>query len=126
MRAVEPHGDGAVPHREARHVRADLGHGAGGLVADDVRHPGQVAPQPVERVATLDADRLHVDEDVARAAHGVGDVLVAEDVRRAGLVVHRCLHTRSYSSISNCLVLSVYHSEVWGSWVAIFPLAFLK
>ena len=126
MRAVEAHRDGPVPHREAADVGADLGHRAGALVPDDVGHPGQVAAQPVERVAALDADRLDVDQDVARTDHGVGHVLVAEHVGRPGLVVHRCLHDRTYSRIRKRFVLSAYHLEVWGSWVAIFPLAFLK
>ena len=66
VRAVEPDRHGAVPHREALHVGAHLGHRAGGLVADDVRHPGQVAAEPAEGVAALDAHRLDVDQDVAR------------------------------------------------------------
>ena len=63
---------------------------------------------------------------VARAAHRVGNVLVAEHVGRPGLVVDGCLHDRTYSRIRKCFVFWAYHLEVWGSWVAIFPLAFLK
>ena len=107
-------------------VRPDLGHRAGALVPDDVGHPGQLAAQPVQRVAALDAHRLDVDQDVARPGHGVRHVLVAEHLGRPGLVVHRCLHDRTYSRIRKRFVLWAYHLDVCGSWVAIFPLAFLK
>ena len=67
VRPVQPDGDGTVPHREAAHRRPDLGHRSRALVAHDVGHPGQVPAQPVERVTALDADRLDVDQDVARS-----------------------------------------------------------
>ncbi len=87
---------------------------------------GQVAPEPVERVPTLDAHRLDVDQHIARTYLGVGHLLVAEHLGRPGLVVHRCLHDRTYSRIRKRFVRSTYQLEVWGNWVAIFPLAFLK
>ena len=96
------------------------------LVPDHVGDPGQVAAQPVERVAALDAHRLDVDQHVARTHLRVGHLLVAEHLGRPGLVVHRCLHDRTYSRIRKRFVRSTYQLEVWGSWVAIFPLAFLK
>ena len=73
-------------------------HDAGALVADDVGNRREVAAQPVEGVAALDADRLHPDQDVARPAGRVGHVLVAEHVGAARLVVHRCLHGSSLRS----------------------------
>ena len=97
MRPVEAHRHGPVPDREAAHVGTHLGHGAGALVAHHVGHPGQVAAEPVERVAPFDADRLDVHQDVAGSRHGVGHVLVPEHVGRPRLVVHRCLHERTYS-----------------------------
>ena len=126
VRAVQPHRHGAVPHGEAPDVGADRGHRAGSLVPDHVGDPGQVAPQPVERVAALDAHRLDVDQHIARAHLGVRHVLVAEHLGCPGLVVHRCFHDRTYSRIRKRFVLWTYQLEVWGSWVAIFPLAFLK
>ena len=80
VRAVEADRDGAVSDLEAAYVGTHLGHGARALVAHHVGHPGQVATQPAERVASLDADRLDLHQDVAGAGHGVGHVLVAEDV----------------------------------------------
>ncbi len=96
------------PTAKPADVGPDLGHRAGTLVADHVGHPGQVPAQPVEGVATLNADGLDVDEDVARAGRGIGHVLVAEDVGCAGLVVHRCFHDRTYSRIRKRRVLWPY------------------
>src|SRR3989304_4879238 len=67
---------------------------AGARVANDGRARGHLAAGAVEDVAALNADRLHLDEDAAGAALRGGHVLVAEDVRGAGLVVDRCLPDR--------------------------------
>ena len=85
------------PTAKPRHLLAHPDDRAGALVADDVGDAGQVAAETVERVAALDADRLHPDQDVPAAGHRIGHVLVAEDVGRPRLVVHRCLHERTYS-----------------------------
>ncbi len=95
VRAVEPHGHGAIANREPLYVGTHLRHDAGGLVADDVGHLGQVAAEPAERVAALDAHGLDVDQDVARADDGIGDILVAEDVGCTGFVIDGSFHTRS-------------------------------
>ena len=126
VRAVDPDRHRAVPHREARHVGAHLGDGARALVAHDVGHRVELPAEAAEGVATLDADGLDVDEDVARTSDGVGHLLVAENIRRPRFVIDRCSHTRSYSFIRKCFVRFAYHRDVWGSWVAILPLAFLK
>jgi hypothetical protein len=41
-------------------------------------------------VDVLDGDRLHLDENLVVAGHGIGEVLVARDA--ADLVQHRRLH----------------------------------
>ncbi len=126
VRPVEPDGDGPVPHCETTHRRPDLDDRPRALVTHDVRHPGQVPAQPVQRVTALDADRLDVDQDVSRSHDGIGHVLVTEDVGCSCLVIDGGLHTCSYSSSVNSLVRSAYQREVWGSWVTMCPLASLK
>jgi hypothetical protein len=58
-----------IAHREARDAVSAFGDGARRLVAHDVGHASQVAAKTVERVATLDADGLHLDEDLPGAAN---------------------------------------------------------
>ncbi len=101
--------DHPVPHGEAVDLGADLGHGAGALVSDDVGQAGEVSAQAIERVTALDADRLDVDQDVAGTSRGIGHVLVPEHLGRTRLVVHRCFHDRTYSRIRKRFALTAYH-----------------
>ena len=92
MRPVAHRGHDRVTDRHIGDPVADLEHDACGLVADDMRCRGEDAALAVQQVTTLDADRLHLHEQAAGAHDRVGDVFVAEHVRSAGLVEHRCLH----------------------------------
>ncbi len=99
-------GDGALGRVRAGHVQsdhpvadravldsgADLGHRAGGEIADDVRDRRRRRAGPGQQIAALDADRLDVDHHAAVGALGVGHVLVAQDLRTTVLVDHRGLH----------------------------------
>ena len=98
VRTPEHRRDDALADVTIGHVGADLADRARALVADDVRRHRQHAAGAVQRVAAFDADRLDLDQDAAGWADGIGDVLVAEDVRRAGLVVHGSLHGRILSA----------------------------
>jgi hypothetical protein len=57
-----------------------------------VRHPGHLSPGPIESVATLDADRLHFDEDLVAGHDRLGHVLVAQYLGSTGFVIDGCLH----------------------------------
>ena len=88
---------------------------------------GHVAAEPAQGVAALDAHRLDVDQDVARhRPPGRARPRNGTPSGVAGLVVNGSFHTRSYSLILKRFVWSAYHRDVCGSWVAIFPAAFLK
>src|SRR5215469_13771672 len=95
MRPVRPDGDGPVPLGETGHVDTDVQHGAGVLVADDVRGGRQLSAQPVQGVPALDAHRLDPDEHIVWADDRVGYLLDTEYFGPAGLVVHGCFHRRS-------------------------------
>src|SRR3989304_6008757 len=73
-----------LPGGAVAHVLPHLTDDARALVADDVRARGHLAAGAIEDVAALNADRLHLDEDAARAALRGEYVLVAEDGRGAG------------------------------------------
>ena len=90
--AVHHGGHDLLAHLPVGDLGPDLGDGAPALVAHDVGHGGHLALEAVQGVAALDADGLHLDAHPVRRERGVGDVLVAEHVRRSGLVVHGCLH----------------------------------
>jgi hypothetical protein len=90
--AEEIHRHDALTGLALRDVLADLADRAGALVADDVRLGCQSTASPVPDVPSLDRDGRYVDQDVARPALRIGDVLVPEDVRGARLVVHRRFH----------------------------------
>ena len=94
--------DDALADVTIRHVGADLADGARALVADDVRRHRQHAARAVQRVAAFDADRLDFDQHATGRADRIGNVLVAEDVRRAGLVVDGSLHGRILSAMPAC------------------------
>ena len=94
VRAVAHAGDHRLADVEVLDSLADLADHARGLVADDVRGRGQDAALAVEQVTALDADGGHVDEQPAGAEGRLGDLLVAEHLGPAGLVVHRSLHGR--------------------------------
>src|SRR5215469_7280374 len=95
MRPVCPDGDGPVPLGEAGHVDAHVQHGAGALVADDVRRGRQLSAQPVQGVPAFDAYRLNPDEHIVRSDDRVGYLFDAEYLGPPGLVVHGCFHGRS-------------------------------
>ncbi len=92
MRPVEHECGDPVPDLPVRHLRADLAHHAGAVVADDVRLPGQHAARAVADVAAFDPDRLDVDHHPVRRTGRVGHVLVAEHLGSTGLVVDGCFH----------------------------------
>jgi hypothetical protein len=71
---------------------ADLDDFAGRLVADDVRHAHQRPAPAVQRVAALDGDGQHPDDDALGVADGIGDVLVLQDVGGSVLVVDGGFH----------------------------------
>ena len=77
-----PLADGPVPD-----LGADLPDNAGGLIAHDMGRRRRGATGPVEDVPTFDADRPYVDQDAPRVTGRVRQLLVAEYVRAAGLVV---------------------------------------
>jgi hypothetical protein len=87
--------DHTLAGRDLRDVLPGLPDGARALVPDDVRLGGERPAGAVADVTALDRDGLHLDEDGPRTASGIRDVLVAEDVRGAGLVVDGSLHRRS-------------------------------
>ncbi len=63
--AVQAHGDDPVARRRFVDPVARRHHGTGALVADDVGNLGHGPAQPVEGVASLDADRLDPDQHLA-------------------------------------------------------------
>ena len=95
VRAREVGAHDPLPDRAVGDAFADLADRARALVADDVRRRGHLATRTVERVAALDADRLDRDDHTAGIHHRIGDVFVAEDVGRTGLVVHGGFHART-------------------------------
>ncbi len=54
----------------------------------------QHAARAIQDVAPLDAHRPHVDQQAVRLAHRIGHLLVAKNLRPAGLEIHRRLHRR--------------------------------
>ena len=105
LRRVRPgrvQGDDAVADRAVLDAGTDVGDRARREVPDDVRHGRELRPGAVEQVAALDADRLDVDDHVAVGALGIGDVLVAQNVRTAVLVDHRRFH-RGATLLEACL-----------------------
>ena len=92
MRSVQADRHDPVARDQVVDPVADVEHDASALVAHDVRNTGHVAAQPAEGVATLDAYGFNPDEHLPRSAGRIGNVLVAEDIRPACLVVRRCLH----------------------------------
>jgi hypothetical protein len=83
----DPVADGAVLD-----AGANLGDGARGEVAHDVRDRRRRHQGAGQQVPALDADRLDVDHHATVGALGIGNVLVAQDVGAAVLVDHRRLH----------------------------------
>ena len=65
---------------------------ASGEVPHDVRDRRRRRPGAGKEVPALDANRLDVNSHAAVGTHRIGDVLVAEDVRRAVLVDHGGFH----------------------------------
>ena len=92
VRTPEAGRDDALADEPVGDTFADFDDRSRALVADDVRVRGHLAAGAVQRVAALDADRADLDQDAARARDRVGDILVAEDFRGAGLVVDGCFH----------------------------------
>ncbi|WP_307866965.1 hypothetical protein [Variovorax sp. E3] len=74
------------------HAGADADDRSRALVADDVGNARERADLAVHEVAAFDGDRLDADQDLARAACGVGDVLVAKHFGTAVGVVDSCFH----------------------------------
>ena len=68
VRAPEVRRDDPLPDVPVGHAGADLADRARALVTDDVRHGRHLAARAVEGVATLDADRLDLDEHAALVA----------------------------------------------------------
>ena len=84
----------AIAHLELRDLVSGLYDSAGALVADNVRHAGELAAQAVERVTAFDADGLDLDQHLGRPGLRVGHLLVTEDLGSAVLVVDGCIHGR--------------------------------
>ena len=95
MRAIGPHSDHSVADRHFGHQLTDGLDRPSCLVSHDVRMRRQLATQPVQRVATLDGDRLDSDEDLADARDRVGDLFDPKHLRPAILVIDRCSHVGS-------------------------------
>src|SRR4051794_41534406 len=93
MRPGRVQGDDAVADRARLDAGTDVGDRARREVPDDVRHGPELRPGAMEQVAALDADRFDVDDHVPVRALGIGDVLVAQNVRTAVLVDHRRSHS---------------------------------
>ena len=94
MRAVQHDGDHALSGRVIGDSLTDGPHHSGALVPHDVRPAREDAASAMQRVAALDADRLHLDEHEPGPACRIGHVLVAQHVWAARLVVDRRLHGR--------------------------------
>ena len=93
--AVRPHCHHPVTRAQPGDLVADGKDGAGALVAHDVGGGGDFVARPVQRVAAFDADRLDPHEHPVGGHGGIGDVLVAEDLGAARVVVDRGLHVCS-------------------------------
>jgi hypothetical protein len=85
-------GHHTVANRSVLHAGAELAHRPGAQVANDMRGFGLLPARAGKQVASLDADRLGVNDHAAFWALWLGHVLVAKDVRFAGRIDHRRLH----------------------------------
>jgi hypothetical protein len=92
VRSGREQGHDAVADRAILDPCAHLSDGARGEVAHDVRSRRRRRLGARQQIPTLDADRLDVDQHATVGAVGIGDVLVAQDVRGAVLVDHRRFH----------------------------------
>lgn len=92
VRTVGHGSDDAITNLSPFDTWTDFDHGAGALVADNVRVSGERAAQTIERVTTFDADRLDLDQNETGAGDGVGNVLVLQNFGWTILVIDGGLH----------------------------------
>jgi hypothetical protein len=90
VRARREQGHDPVADRAILDPCTHLSDRARGEVAHDVRNRRRRRLGPRQQIPTLDADRL--DQHATVGALGIGDVLVAQDVRGAVLVDNRRFH----------------------------------
>jgi hypothetical protein len=95
VRAVHPNRHHPVTRAQPGDLVADSKDGTGALVPHDLGGGGDFVARPVQRVAALDADRLDSHEHPVGGHGGIGDILVAEDLGAARVVVDRGLHVCS-------------------------------